>query len=73
MSIPEESEPHEVKAGKVGELFLRDPNVFMGYHNNPEATAQGLSANGWLRTGDVGYQDKRGLLYHGSCKGTDQV
>lgn len=66
MSIPEDgsdSEPHEVDVGEVGELFLRGPNVFMGYHNNPQATAKALSADGWLRTGDVGYQDQNGLFY----------
>lgn len=66
MSMPEEgseSEPEEVKIGEVGELFLRGPNVFLGYHNNPQATAKTLSADGWLRTGDVGYQDKNGHFY----------
>ncbi|OJJ08551.1 hypothetical protein ASPVEDRAFT_179986 [Aspergillus versicolor CBS 583.65] len=66
MSMPEEgidSEPAEVKTGEVGELFLRGPNVFLGYHNNPQATAQTLSADGWLRTGDVGYQDENGHFY----------
>ncbi|OBT73922.1 hypothetical protein VF21_07464 [Pseudogymnoascus sp. 05NY08] len=64
MGIPEDdSEPHEVEVGEVGELFLRGPNVFMGYHNNPQATAHALSADGWLRTGDVGYQDDYGHFY----------
>ncbi|KAJ5382478.1 hypothetical protein N7517_000389 [Penicillium concentricum] len=64
MSIPEDSsEPHEVEAGEVGELFLRGPNIFMGYHNNPEATINALSADGWLQTGDVGYQDSHGHFY----------
>lgn len=66
MSMPEEgsdSEPQEVKISEVGELFLRGPNVFLAYHNNPQATAKTLSADGWLRTGDVGYQDKNGHFY----------
>lgn len=64
MSMPEDdSEPYEVEVGEVGELFLRGPNVFMGYHNNPQATAHALSADGWLRTGDVGYQDNYGHFY----------
>lgn len=66
MNMPEDgtqSQAHEVKVGEVGELFLRGPNVFLGYHNNPQATAQALSADGWLRTGDIGYQDSNGHFY----------
>lgn len=51
------SEPREVATGEVGELNLRGDNIFLGYHNNDAATAECLSADGWFRTGDVGYQD----------------
>ncbi|KAJ5133446.1 hypothetical protein N7526_004811 [Penicillium atrosanguineum] len=57
------SESKEVKAGEVGELYLRGPNVFLGYHNNPEATRECLSEDGWFRTGDVGYQDAKGNFF----------
>ncbi|KKA25449.1 Photinus-luciferin 4-monooxygenase (ATP-hydrolyzing) [Rasamsonia emersonii CBS 393.64] len=64
MTTPEDgSEPREVAVGEVGELYLRGPNVFLGYHNNPRATAECLSPDGWFRTGDVGYQDKEGNFY----------
>lgn len=64
MTIPEDgSEPREVPAGEVGELYMRGPNIFLGYHNNPAATADCLSPDGWFRTGDVGYQDKDGNFY----------
>ncbi|KAM0118184.1 hypothetical protein ACP6JC_005260 [Aspergillus fumigatus] len=64
MTMPEDgSEPREVPVGEVGELYLRGPNVFLGYHNNPEATAQCLSKDGWFQTGDVGYQDKDNNFY----------
>ncbi|OXV10990.1 hypothetical protein Egran_01251 [Elaphomyces granulatus] len=56
-------EPREVPVGEIGELYMRGPNIFLGYHNNPEATAGCLSADGWFRTGDVGYQDKEGNFY----------
>ncbi|KAL2834305.1 hypothetical protein BDW59DRAFT_137676 [Aspergillus cavernicola] len=64
MTMPEDgSEPREVPAGEVGELSLRGPNVFLGYHNNPAATADSISPDGWFRTGDVGYQDNKGNFY----------
>ncbi|KAA8650535.1 hypothetical protein EYZ11_002087 [Aspergillus tanneri] len=64
MTMPEdESQPREVPVGEVGELYLRGPNVFLGYHDNPTATAECLSADGWFRTGDVGYQDKNNNFY----------
>lgn len=64
MTMPEdESEPREVAVGEVGELYMKGPNVFQGYHNNPSATADCLSSDGWFRTGDVGYQDKNGNFY----------
>ena len=56
-------EPHEAPVGEVGELYMRGPNIFLGYYNNPEATANCLSADGWFRTGDIGYQDKEGNFY----------
>jgi 4-coumarate--CoA ligase len=64
MTTPEDgSDPEEVGVGEVGELYMRGPNIFLGYHNNPKATAECLSPDGWFRTGDVGYQDKDGNFY----------
>lgn len=64
MAMPEDgSEPYELEAGQVGELYLRGPNIFQGYHNNPTATADCLSPDGWFRSGDVGYQDKEGNFF----------
>ncbi|KAL2857669.1 hypothetical protein BJX68DRAFT_229293 [Aspergillus pseudodeflectus] len=64
MDMPEDgSEPREVPTGEVGELYVRGPNVFLGYHNNPAATADSISPEGWFRTGDVGYQDAKGNFY----------
>ncbi|GLI81741.1 hypothetical protein PoHVEF18_010130 [Penicillium ochrochloron] len=64
MTIPGDgSKPAEVAEGKAGELYLRGPNIFLGYHNKPAATAECLSADGWFRTGDVGFQDRHGNFY----------
>ncbi|KAK4952890.1 hypothetical protein LTR28_006540, partial [Elasticomyces elasticus] len=57
------STPHELERGQVGELHVKGPNVFSGYHRNPGATAECLSADGWFRTGDVGLIDERGNLF----------
>ncbi|MGH9211344.1 MAG: AMP-binding protein [Acidimicrobiales bacterium] len=49
--------------GDPGEVWVRGPNVFTGYWDDPEASARALTADGWLRTGDVGVVDDRGYLY----------
>jgi 4-coumarate--CoA ligase len=56
-----ESEP--LPLGAVGELYVRGPNVFLGYHNNLLATVECLSPSGWYRTGDVGFVDSHGDLF----------
>jgi long-chain acyl-CoA synthetase len=46
----------------VGEILARGPNVMLGYSDDPDATAQVIDADGWLRTGDLGKLDRRGRL-----------
>ncbi len=46
-----------------GELWIRGPQVMKGYHNNPKATAETITGDGWLRTGDLGLIDDDGELW----------
>lgn len=40
----------EVATGEIGELWVKGPNVFKGYYNNPKATNEVLTKDGWFRT-----------------------
>lgn len=56
-------EEKEVPAGETGELWLKGPNVFLGYLNNEEGTKNALTEDGYFKTGDVGHQDKDGNFF----------
>ena len=49
--------------GDAGEIWVRGPNVFLGYFEDPQATARALTADGWLRTGDIAVIDDDGFFY----------
>jgi len=52
-----------VSAGERGEICLKGPNVMKGYWKNAKATAEIMTADGYMRTGDVGYMDDDGYIY----------
>ena len=52
----------DLPTGAIGELLARGLGVTAGYYNKPEATADAFTADGWLRTGDLGRLDAEGYL-----------
>jgi len=57
-----DDEGEALPAGEAGEITACSPGVMQGYWHAPEATAEAIQ-NGWLHTGDIGYQDAEGYLF----------
>ncbi|WP_428647289.1 long-chain-fatty-acid--CoA ligase [Roseibium sp.] len=53
----------EVERGEKGELLLHGPQIMKGYWKRDDATAETINEDGYLHTGDVGYQDEDGFIY----------
>jgi acyl-CoA synthetase (AMP-forming)/AMP-acid ligase II len=53
----------DLGAKQHGEIWIRGPQVMMGYLNKPDATAYTIDSEGWIHTGDIGYVDEEGYLY----------
>ncbi len=52
----------QIRISDEGEIQYKAGNVFQGYWNNPDKTAETLTQDGWLRTGDIGALDDKGFL-----------
>jgi malonyl-CoA/methylmalonyl-CoA synthetase len=57
---PETDQP--LPDGEIGEVQLRGPNIFNGYWKQPQKTAESFTADGWFRTGDLGFREPDGYL-----------
>jgi len=52
----------EVPLGEVGEIAIRGPQVMKGYWNRPDETAKAMTADGYFKSGDMGFMDARGFI-----------
>lgn len=53
----------DLAENQEGELWIKGPQVMMGYLNNAKATAETITPDGWLRTGDIAYVDDDGYMF----------
>lgn len=60
---PLDGSPGSLPAGERGEVCISGPNITAGYWKRPDATAEAITEDGFLRTGDVGYMDEQGWVY----------
>eukprot|EP00117_Sycon_ciliatum_P017819 scpid77662/ scgid16666/ Probable 4-coumarate--CoA ligase 1; 4-coumaroyl-CoA synthase 1 len=58
-----DGESRSLPAFQDGEVCVRGPQIFQGYLNRPEATAEMLDSEGWLHTGDIGHYDEDGHFF----------
>jgi len=63
VKIVDEETGEELPLGQAGEIMARGPRVMSGYWQDEQKTAQVMTPDGWLRTGDIGWMDEEGYIY----------
>ncbi|KAL4235621.1 hypothetical protein ACF0H5_004016 [Mactra antiquata] len=63
MKIMNVDTQEECKSNEEGEIWIKGPQVCLGYLNKPEQNAEMFTEDGWTKTGDIGYEDENGFLY----------
>jgi long-subunit acyl-CoA synthetase (AMP-forming) len=63
MVIDPQTGKEKTKPKEEGEIWIRGPQVMQRYFNNPKATQNTITEDGWLKTGDIGYIDEGGYLF----------
>jgi long-chain acyl-CoA synthetase len=63
LRIVDDETHHDKPVGEVGEIWVKGPQIMLGYWNMPEETAKSIVDGGWFRSGDAGYLDADGYLY----------
>jgi len=58
-----DDEGNDCEAGDQGEIWIKGKHVMLEYWNRPDATAESITPDGWLRTGDVASMDEEGFVY----------
>jgi 4-coumarate--CoA ligase len=53
----------ETRIGEAAEFWIRSPNMMKAYWKNPKATAETITSDGWLKTGDIAYRDQQNHWY----------
>jgi long-chain acyl-CoA synthetase len=61
--VDQDDETIELPVGSSGEIIVHSPSLMLGYYENPEATAEMFTGDGYLKTGDLGYRDESGFIF----------
>jgi len=61
--LVKENGEEETRPGERGEFWIRTPNMMKGYWRNSKATAETITSDGWMKTGDIAYRDEVGKWY----------
>ena len=63
MKVIDQTSGRALGVGQLGEICLKGPSAFQCYWNNPKATEEVKSSDGWVHTGDIGYYDQDGDVF----------